>query len=59
MSCDGRSAFRERQVYDQVSDERLGSVLHNIDTNELRESGSMDKISLRGLVGKNILIRYG
>ena len=58
--CDGTADFRERIVCDPLSrDKEFGSVLHNIVTDELRESDSADKICLADFVGRNVLIRYG
>ena len=58
--CDGTTDFRERWFCNPMNrDTVIGSVLHNIVTDELRESDSADKICLADFVGRNVLIRYG
>lgn len=56
MSCD--SDQRKRVVF--IDDREVGSVIHDMNTNELIEdSASKQRAILSDLVGQRVAIKYG
>lgn len=60
-SCKADAEYFTERFFCNPADNRqaIGLVLHNLETNELKESKKANGIALADYIGKNVLIQYG